>query len=219
MTKEPFYHFPEEVPTKRFYEEITGVFAGRGGGKTTLIKKIIDKKRPPQVVWIDPTLEKVHTLDEAWAQMVAGKRFVRVSASGIEAGFMLLYCYMLSSKEQPVFAVCDEAATYLGKTHDFLKTCFNLGRHAGFGMILASQRPTGIHPDFRNQAAVSFFGRLAPADIQNAAAPVIGRELAATLATAATGYFINSETGKPANINAPPSANKNAAPSPEKETK
>lgn len=186
------YDFPEDVPTRDFHEDVTAVYAGRSSGKTTKAKQLVQEHEPQQVVWIDPLLPDPPDLDQLKAKILAGDRFIRFSATHPElAKAALLYCYHLSTKAKPLYVVCDEAADYLKSVDEGVRQVFHKGRHQGLGVLLVSQRPSGIHPDFRSQAKISHFGRLSPSDIP-IAQDLLGREKAQSRANAPVGDFIHN---------------------------
>lgn len=185
------FHFPEDVPTKPFLEEVTAVYGGRGSGKTTKAKELVIKNDPPQVVWIDPTL-KVNTSSAEFVEAInRGDRMVQVGATHPDAAVAaLLAAFALSTKERPLYVVCDEAASYLKVPRASLAHVFNTGRHAGMGVLLISQRPSGVHPNFRGLAAYTYWGRLSDHNDITLASQVLGKEYGQSRASAQVGDFI-----------------------------
>lgn len=187
------YVFPADVPTRPFFEEVTAVFGGRGSGKTTRAKALIVEKRPPQVIWIDPTLPADTSLDDLKTKIEAGERMIMVGTTTPEMGIAaLLVCFGLSTKERPLYVVCDEAAAYLKQPRPSLLRVFNMGRHAGLGIMLLSQRPSGVHPDFRSQAVRTYWGRFTDHNDLAIVEKKAGRDAAASRMTAEPGDFIET---------------------------
>lgn len=189
----PDYAFPEDVPTRPFFEEVTAVYGGRGSGKTTKAKSLIVDHKPPCVVWIDPTLASDTPLEDLVRKVTARERFIPFSATNPDLALAaLLYCYGLSTKDAPVFVVCDEAADYLKVPRQSVRQVFQKGRHAGLGVLLVTQRPSGIHPDFRSQATRTFWGRLTIPNDYKIAVEALGSERGMARQTAETGDFLES---------------------------
>lgn len=187
------YDFPADVPTKPFHEEVTAIFAGRSSGKTTLAKKLIIDHKPRQLVWIDPTQPAQTSLADLQAKIRAGEKSIMFGGGDPKLALAaLMYCYAESTKEKPIYVVCDEARKYLDKKRDDIASIFNLGRHAGLGVMIISQRPSAVHPDYRNQASIFHWGRLVQADAQIASG-TIGSEAAANLPSAKVGEFIEAK--------------------------
>jgi len=185
------FHFPADVPTKPFLEEVTSVYGGRGSGKTTKAKSLVVENNPPQVVWIDPTLQADTSPAEFVEAINRGDRMVQVGATHPDAAVAaLLTTFGLSTKKRPLYVVCDEAASYLKIPRPSLSRVFNMGRHAGMGVLLITQRPSGIHPDFRGQAARTYWGRLTDHNDIALASQALGKEQGQSRAEAKVGDFI-----------------------------
>lgn len=185
------YQFPADVPTRAFHEEVTAVYGGRGSGKTTKAKQLVIDNAPAQVVWIDPTLQADTSPAEFRAAIERGDKMIQVGATHPDAAIgALLTAYGLSTKTRPLYVVCDEAATYLKTPRPSLSRVFNMGRHAGMGVLLITQRPSGIHPDFRGQAARTFWGRLTDHNDIALASQALGKEQGQSRAAAQVGDFI-----------------------------
>lgn len=187
------YEFPDDVPTRPFFEEVTAVYGGRGSGKTTKARNLIVENMPPVVVWIDPTLDVDTSLAELQARVQARDKLVQFSATNPEMAMAaLLYCYGMSTKANPVFVVCDEAADYLKLPRNSIRQVFQKGRHAGLGVLLVTQRPSGIHPDFRSQATRTFWGKLTDHNDIALACQKLGREAGTKRQSAQVGDFIEA---------------------------
>ncbi|MCD9147862.1 ATP-binding protein [Pseudophaeobacter flagellatus] len=187
----PAYEFPADVPTKPFFEEVTAVYGGRGSGKTTKAKGLIVEQKPPQVIWIDPTLPAATTYASLRADIEGGTRLIQVGAPDPEIAIKTLHiAFGLSSKERPLYVVCDEAATYLRSQNEMMMRIFNMGRHAGMGIMLLTQRPSGVHPNYREQSAKTFWGRLSGSNDISLAASLIGQKKAQTRRNAPVGDFL-----------------------------
>lgn len=187
------YEFPADVPTKPFFEEVTAIYGGRSSGKTYRAKELIGEHKPPQVVWIDPTLDVPTNLLDMQKQIEAKKRMIQVSATHPDIAIAaMLVAYAMSTKDRPIFVVCDEAATYLKVPRPSLARVFNMGRHAGMGVLLITQRPSGVHPDYRGQAATTLWGRLTDHNDVVLAQKALGMEQGRSRQNAQTGDFIKN---------------------------
>lgn len=185
------YQFPADVSTRDFHEEVTAVYGGRGSGKTTKAKKLVVENAPAQVVWIDPTLQADTSQQDFVTAIERGDKMVQFGATHPDAAiWALLAAFGLSTKARPLFVVCDEAASYLKTPRPSLSRVFNMGRHAGMGVLLITQRPSGIHPDFRGQAARTFWGRLTDHNDIGLAVQALGKDQGNSRASAKVGDFI-----------------------------
>jgi len=174
-----------------FLTEITCVWGGRGSGKTTLAKKLVADALPPQIVIIDPLAKDGTGPYGVIRALESGERSVVCNSQRRDEQIgSILAAYSLSTKETPIYALCDEAPAYLDRTTDALNKIMFQGRHASFGMCLIGQRPTAVDAQIRSQAAVTYWMKLADArDIQTAA-QAIGTERARGLSSLTPGQFI-----------------------------
>ncbi|WP_444462082.1 hypothetical protein [Rhodobacter capsulatus] len=176
-----------------FATSVTAIWAGRGGGKTTLARAMIERAKLARVLILDPIAgEGARTVQEAMGLLATGAPRVVLASSHPETlRNAILAAYLASSKTAPLFVVCDEAPLYLDRATPALKTVIFRGRHRALGMLLLGQRPTAVDATIRSQAAVTYWGRMTDhRDLQNAAQS-IGPKLAQSLTTAAPGSFIH----------------------------
>ncbi len=156
------YDFPPDVGTEPFFEENTAIYAGPGGGKSFLCKKLIMQHKPPIVVWIDTLQPQSMRPKELQQRIDSGQKLI--TASAFEdydlAKLFIEICYAKSTKSRRIFMVCDEAGDYLNVKDERLKRVFRTGRHYGLGSIIATQRPAMIDQDFRGTAPVRYWGKL-----------------------------------------------------------
>jgi hypothetical protein len=187
------YSFPKEVTTLEFHEEVTAIYAGRSSGKTTLAQKLIRENKPRQMVWIDPTQPANTSISDLQKMLRAGERSIMFGVSDPDMALAaLMYCYGECTKAKRIYVVCDEAKAYLNKKRDDIATVVNQGRHAGLGMLILTQRPSAVHPDYRSQASKTYWGKLSESDAAIAAG-IIGRDKSKALPNAKVGQFIESE--------------------------
>lgn len=175
-----------------FATDMTAIYAGRGGGKTTLARKLVAKARLPQVVYIDPVArDGLPTARDVLAQIETGARAAILrSADRTECLKTLLAVALASTRSRPLFVVCDEAPLYLDRATEALKKLTYQGRHRGLGMLILSQRPTAVAAPIRSQATVTYWGRMTDHNDMQLAAQSIGPHRARALSTAKPGLFI-----------------------------
>lgn len=175
-----------------FATDVTAIYAGRCGGKTTLARKLVTKARLPRVVYIDPVGQGgCNTVAEVLGCIDRGDRSVTLTNADRETCLRCVYAVALrSTKAAPVFLVCDEAPLYLDRATDALKKILYQGRHRGLGMLILSQRPTAVAAALRSQAAVTYWGRLTDHNDLQIAGQALGPRRAASLSAARPGHFI-----------------------------
>ena len=133
---------------------------GRGSGKTTKAKELVIKNSPPQVVWIDPTLQADTSPAEFVEAINRGDRMVQVGATHPDAAVAaLLTTYGLSTKKRPLYVVCDEAASYLKIPRPSLARVFNMGRHAGMGVFAHHSAPQRHPPRLSRPSGPHLLGQ------------------------------------------------------------
>lgn len=195
--------------------KITGVWGGRGSGKSTRIKEIIATH--PRVITADPlgeyqnrylTHKGLYTaMKNAWSGTF--KLSLDVSHHPDPAQSLLKLSRDLLLIQRPYFEgkdkrkltlVIDEMSimvpnkTMKSEERDFLRLC-NLGRHYGIEIIGASQRLAQVHPDFRGNCAENYFFRMAShIDIQ-AAKQVIGPSHENALRELQTHHYLHYANG------------------------
>lgn len=175
-----------------FATDVTAIYAGRGGGKTTLARKMVVAARLPRIVYIDPVgRDGLARTGEVLDALAAGQKSVTLTTADRAECLRCVYAVALhSTRAAPVYLVCDEAPLYLDKPTDALKKIMYQGRHRGLGMLILSQRPTAIAAALRSQAAITHWGRLTDHNDLQIAAQAIGPRRSATLSTARPGQFI-----------------------------
>lgn len=174
-----------------FATDVTALWAGRNGGKTTLSRSLVARAKLPQVVYIDPVAAEGHPSAAAVIAAIDAGAPVAVlrSANRTECLRCLYAVALASTKARPLYLVCDEAPLYLDKaTPALLKTLYQ-GRHRGLGMMILAQRPTAVAAAIRSQAAVTYWGRLSDHNDLQVASQAIGPARARFLANAKPGQF------------------------------
>jgi len=186
------YDFPDDVPTIPFHEDVTAVYAGRGGGKTTKAKELLKEHQPKILVWLDPLNGPEPNLDDLEASILAGNRTTMFNASNREMAMAaIMTCYRLSSKDRRIFLVCDEAGNYLKQYSEYMRQVFHIGRHKGLGILLISQRPASLNTAYRSQAATTHLGPIGQTEL-SIATEVFGADLAKGQMDAPVGSFIKT---------------------------
>lgn len=175
-----------------FATDVTAIYAGRGGGKTTLARQMVTKAKLRQVVYIDPVAaDGLPTARDVVAAIETGdRRIVLRAADRAECYRTVLAVALASTRARPLYLVCDEAPLYLDRATDPLKKLMYQGRHRGLGMMILSQRPTAVAAALRSQAGVTYWGRMTDHNDIALAAQAIGPALARGLSTARPGQFI-----------------------------
>lgn len=174
-----------------FETSITAIWAGRGGGKTTLARELLDGANIPRAVIIDPVAASgfnsprqiIDALDRGQARVV-----LRATdrATILETIYAAAF---YSNRNRPVYIICDEAPAYLDKSTEGLSKLMFQGRHRACGMMILGQRPTAVAASIRSQAEVTYWGRLGDAVDQDIAAKAIGIDRARALSSAKPGTF------------------------------
>lgn len=175
-----------------FATDVTAIYAGRGGGKTTLARSMVAKAKLRQAVYIDPVAaDGLASARDVLAAIEAGDRKVILrNADRAECYKTVLAVALASTRARPLYLVCDEAPLYLDRATDALKKLMYQGRHRGLGMMILSQRPTAVAAALRSQATATYWGRMTDHNDLQLAAQSIGPAGARTLSTARPGQFI-----------------------------
>lgn len=175
-----------------FATDVTAIYAGRGGGKTVLSRKMIKDAKLPRVVFIDPVGRGGFTsARDVMDALDSGAKIVTLTVANRDECLRTIYAtYMRSTAAAPVYIVCDEAPAYLDKPTDALRKIMYQGRHRGLGMMILAQRPTAVAAALRSQAAQTYWGRITEHNDIQIAAQAIGPARARTLSTARPGQFI-----------------------------
>lgn len=206
---------------------ITGVWGGRGSGKTTKVKELIrDRSR---VIVFDPLEEyaaagfrAVRTLPELWSYVKESWQDFRLAylphdqyvaelvvlssdvftaqapyKDGRDGSELTLVVEEMSLSVPNVKHALGEGA--------FLRLC-NIGRHYGVSIIGTSQRLAHVHTDFRGNTSDDYFFRLRDHADHQAAIRRMGPEQADTLRGLQTHDYLHVQDGNVTRgRNAPPS--------------
>lgn len=175
-----------------FRTEVTAVWGGRGSGKTTLARQLIDRNKTPLVVVIDPmapygndrvcdVIDDLKARDESRIIMRSSRKSDQIDT--------IFAAFLASTKERPVYCLCDEAPAYLDKSNDALAKIMFQGRHRAFGMMIIGQRPNAVAAQIRSQAAVTYWLRLSDHNDLTTAQQTLGPR-AKTLPGFKPGQFI-----------------------------
>ena len=174
-------------------DDITCIWGGRGSGKTTLSRKLIDDMAPPRVLFIDPMSPTgIAAYDVGAALQNGGTRLVMNDPSRTAQQGALLTAYLASTPANPVYIVCDEAPSYLDKETEALRKVMYQGRHAGCGILILGQRPAAVASGIRSQASRTYWMRLTDHRDLQTAKETIGKD-ADTLPGFAPGQYKLSE--------------------------
>ena len=172
---------------------VSAVWGGRGAGKTTLSQKeILPQLDEQRIVVIDPMSLTGHkTARSAVEALYAGEKRIVLATSNRHHAIPMIYaCWAHSTKDDPIYIICDEAPEYLDKDTDGLSKIMFQGRHRGFGMLLLGQRPNALSAQIRSQIESTFWMRqIDHTDIETAR-KMIGPEKAARLPAMKAGEFI-----------------------------
>lgn len=142
-------------------DRTTCIWGASGSGKTILAKKLISDARPRQLVVIDPMAESGTDLRGIQAALERGDKSVTINSSRRDWQIAaILLALNHSTTETPVYVMADEASGYLNKASDSLMHVVTKGRHAGFGIMIISQRPATVDTTIRSQAAETYWMRL-----------------------------------------------------------
>ena len=162
----------------------SAIWGVTGSGKSHLARQLAEQWSATRaVITIDPTAAGPPRIP------ATRPRLITISPPSPDAcTHALLTAYLLSSVDQPVTVICDEAPYYMSRPSDaVLKTIYQ-GRHRGLGVVLVGQRPSAVAPAVRSQVTQTIFLRLCDrADLNLVAAS--SRELAAELPTLGVGQW------------------------------
>ena len=174
-----------------FETSITAIWAGRGAGKTTLARKLLDGANIPRAVIIDPVAGSgYHAARDVIEALDRGQARVVLRATDRATILDTIYAAALySHRTRPLYIICDEAPAYLDKPTEGLSKIMFQGRHRALGMMILGQRPTAVAAAIRSQAEVTYWGRLGDSVDQDIAAKAIGIDAARALSTARPGTF------------------------------
>ncbi len=165
----------------------SAIWGVSGSGKSTLARALATSWAASRaVVLIDPTGPDAPALPRNWDPCPG---LVALSPATPEhCTLALLQAYLLSTRTMPVTVIADEAPHYLARPSDAILKAVYQGRHRGFGLMMAGQRPSAVAPAVRSQVTTTLFMRLTDrADLNIAAAA--SRDLAAALPRLATGEW------------------------------
>lgn len=180
-----------------FATSCVAIWGMRGSGKSTLGRDLIrkarfDRMRPrPQIVSIDPVGAGGCTTPRQVEQaLIEGRAEVALTSSREDyARETIALCAARSRKWAPIYLVLDEASVYLRRLDPMISKVFLQGRHYGLGVMMISQRPVHVHPDYRSQAVARWWLRLDEARDRSVAAEALGRDAAARLQSLPVGQF------------------------------
>lgn len=174
---------------------VTGIWGGRGSGKTTFARKhILPAVSGQRVVVIDPMstdkdafLYASHFADALYS----GQMHLTVGTSDPDQVLPCIYAaWGHSTKENPIYIICDEAPAYFEKNTAGLSKIMFQGRHRSLGMCLIGQRLAGVTAQLRSQVERTFFLRMTGHTDLEAARKTLGPDRAALLPTLKAGEFI-----------------------------
>jgi len=153
----------------------SAIWGVSGSGKSTLARQWAADRA---VVLIDPTGPDAPALARTFAPLPGLTLLSPPTPSACTAA--LHQAFLASAARTPVTVIADEAPFFLAKpTAATLKICYQ-GRHRGFGLLLAGQRPSAVAPEVRSQVTRTVYLRLTDrADLNIVAAS--SRQLAADL--------------------------------------
>lgn len=190
---------PATVPKlpPNFPTSVVAVWGMRGSGKSTLGVDLIkrarfDKLTPrPQIVRIDPVgTGGCTTPAQVERALINGAPEITLTSSREDHALQVIsLCGVRSRKWAPIYMVLDEAALYLRRLNPSISKVFLQGRHYGLGVMMISQRPVHVHPDYRSQAVARYWLRLDESRDRAVAAEAIGRLDAANLQSLPVGSF------------------------------
>ncbi len=179
---------------------ITGVWGGRGSGKSTFIKE--RTKSNTRIIVADPigdyaaagfreyrTLKGLYgALKENWNKgfrcvlNLAGQPDPEAVLLQLSRDLMMIQQpYYMGRDSRKITLVVEEMSILVPNTtkakgdRDFLKLC-NLGRHYGVEIIGCSQRMAQVHTDFRGNTSADYFFRLRAEVDYSSAAQLLGRQ-------------------------------------------
>lgn len=158
---------------------VTCIWGGRGAGKTTLAKKLIMPQiKGRRIAVIDPqgNSDESHYTAKSFAQsLYAGDRNLTLCNDNPSEVIPAVYAaWAHSSKNDPIYIICDEAPAYFDKDRAHIKRIMFQGRHRGFGMAILGQKPTAVSANIRSQAELTFWMRLTDFNDVETASKTIG---------------------------------------------
>lgn len=170
--------------------QITMIYGMTQSGKSTYANELVKASGIDRVVWLDPNGGDASDLRGLRDFLIAGDRRIVVGGSQETLLTALCMCAGYSTKEDPIFVVCDEAFFYLNKRTIEADKIVNTGRHAGLGMVLITQRPNAVAPQYRSQAVKFVYFRLIDRIDVDEASKVLGKEQAEKLRSFKPGQHV-----------------------------
>lgn len=200
--------------------KITGVWGGRGSGKSTRTKELV--KDATRVIVVDPigdysaagfreyrTLRGMYqAIKENWNSGfrmclnlagVADPEAVLLQLS--RDLFLIQKPYYEGKDSRKITLVVEEMSVLVPNVtkakgeREFLRLC-NLGRHYGVEIIGVSQRMAQVHTDFRGNTSEDYFFRLRAEVDYNSAAQLLGRAHVDTLRRLQAHEYIRFKDGE-----------------------
>lgn len=169
---------------------MTAVWGSSGSGKTHAARLMLEAANLPCVLAISAAEYHTTTLSDVMAAL-AERRSIAFSGNTPDERIAAVHmAYLYSTPDHPVYVVCDEAPDYMAEATPALRKISNMGRHAGLGVMLIGQRPTGVHAAIRSNAARTIWLRLSDAADVRTAAQQIGNDAARDLSQFVTGQFL-----------------------------
>lgn len=173
---------------------IVNIWGGRNSGKTYFAKnQIAPQLKSHRVVVIDPTSDGSNghrNLSDFVAALYGGQRHLTLCNHDPSVALpAIALAWAHSSKQNPVYCICDEAPNYLGKPSKEISRVVLEGRHRGFGMAILGQRPSAVDANLRSQAETTFFFALRDHVDISVAKQSIGSETANKLSTFKQGEY------------------------------
>ncbi len=174
---------------------VTCIWGGRNSGKTTLAKRLImPQVKGQRIVVIDPLAnpDEGHATAQSFAQsLYAGERLLTLCNGNASEAIPAIYAaWAHSSKDNPIYIICDEAPAYMKTDTPHLNRIMFQGRHRAFGMAILGQKPTAVSANIRSQAELTFWMRLTDFNDVDTASKMIGPR-AKELAGFSAGQYIS----------------------------
>lgn len=175
----------------------TTIFGATGGGKSVLARKLVAKADHRRVIILDPSDDWSRALGK---KPVKGRRGIAEYFAKSRPDRMVIvqpgdyaadaeYLAALAMYAQRAVAegradyrmliVFDEASEAVPSAQPVgkhMKSLIMRGRHSQIDMLAIAQRPTGVHPDYRSNAALKLFYPVHDAIDQRTVADAIGKD-------------------------------------------